>query len=114
MGSAVMWDVHYADSLVLSPVHLIEVVSTHMTEPSSLSGDGGWPFEGRKDSFSVVIASGSFPIGAVVGSPFCSFCVFFLCYLHAVHLGPPPKGTTTRLKATARAPLGVASRGGAV
>ena len=52
----------------------------------------------------MVIAFGSFPIGAVVGSPFCSFCVFSFCYLHAVHLGAPPKGTTTRLKATARAP----------
>ena len=55
----------------------------------------------------MVIAFGSFPIGAVVGSPFCSFCVFSFCYLHAVHLGAPPKDTTTRLKATARAPLGV-------
>jgi hypothetical protein len=62
----------------------------------------------------VVIAFGSFPFGAVVGSPFCSFCVYSFCYLHAVHLGAPPKGTTTRLKATARTPLGVASRGGAV
>jgi hypothetical protein len=33
--------------------------------------------------------------------------VFFpLLSPHAVHLGPPPKGTTTRLKATARAPPG--------
>jgi hypothetical protein len=39
---------------------------------------------------------------------------FFHCDLHAGALPPPPKGTTTRLKATARAPLGVASRGGAV
>ena len=38
--------------------------------------------------------------------PSASF-VFSFSYLHAVHLGAPPKGTTTRLKATARAPLGV-------
>jgi hypothetical protein len=63
----------------------------------------------------VVIAFGSFPVGAVVGPPFCSFCVFStVISTQVVHLGPPPKGTTTRLKATARAPLGVASRGGAV
>jgi hypothetical protein len=38
--------------------------------------------------------------------PSASF-VFSFSYLHAVHLGAPPKGTTTRLKATARPPLGV-------
>ena len=35
----------------------------------------------------MVIAFGSFPIDAVVGSPFCFFCVFSFSYLHAVHLG---------------------------
>ena len=114
-GLTVMRYVHYADGPVLSPVHLIEVVSTHDLAQLALSGDGGWPFEGRKESFSVVIAFGSFPVGAVVcGFSLLLLLCFSFCYLHAVHLGAPPKGTTTRLKATARAPLGVASRGDAV
>jgi hypothetical protein len=63
----------------------------------------------------VVIASGwVLPNWCSCGFSLLLLLCFFLCDLHAVHLGPPPKSTTTRLKATARAPLGVASRGGAV
>jgi hypothetical protein len=80
----------------------------------------------------VVIAFGSFPVGVVVvvGSAFGSFYVFPLPIMTAphvalvassstqhaaaaaaAHLGDNPMRTTTRPKATARAPLRVVSRG---
>ena len=68
---------------------------------------GGWPFEGRKDSFSVVIALGPSQLVQLWVLPSASFVFFLLLSPRGVRLGAPPKGTTTRLKATARAPLGV-------
>jgi hypothetical protein len=116
-GLTAMGSVHCADSPVLSPVHFFEVVSNHdLAQLPSLSGDGGWPYEGRKDR----VFRGDrvwvlFPIGCSCGfSLLLILCVFPTVISTQCTWGLPPKGTTTRLKATARAPLGVASRGGAV
>jgi hypothetical protein len=108
-GLTVMGSVRYADNLVLSPVQLFEVVSTHDLAqlPIWRWGGGG----GVKAERTVFRGA---QLWVLPSAPF-----FFLSTVIStqVHLGSTPKGTmihTTRLKATARAPLGVASRGGAV
>jgi hypothetical protein len=65
---------------------LLRKMSQDLLKPGPDKGSGFTPpsplpflFHGPTPTaqLSVVIASGSFPIGAVVGSPFCPFCVCF-------------------------------------